>query len=282
MIKENGLSGRKYEFLEHLSTESLEDLLRLSSGSVESEAFLDAVTEVIIERERRCPTGRIPSVDAAWRDFQTKYNTPDHLAQMAAEPPSAPSVPAPRRSPRRVWRLIAVVAATVALSLACMIGVQASGVDVFGALARWTAEAFHYVLPNTEDNPIRAALREQEMPEELAPTYIPEGYKLRELATLENDDGKSITSTYLDGQRVLCIEINQYNDSQDVADWDCQKDQESVEIFRSHNREFYLFSNLESTTATWSDGKSLIINVWGNISTDEMTDILRTIGGSDQ
>lgn len=279
MVKENGLSGRKYEFLEHLSTESLEDLLRLSSGSVESEAFLDAVTEVIIERERRCPTGRIPSVDAAWRDFQTKYNTPDHLAQMAAEPPSAPSVPAPRRSPRRFWRLIAVVAATVALSLACMIGVQAAGVDVFGALARWTAEAFHYVLPNTEDNPIRAALREQEMPEELAPTYIPEGYKLTAFYSLNNDDSKSVAVNYTNGDDTLSIEISQYDDSSYLVGWDCQKDSEDIHTLLSYGREFYLFSNLESTTATWSDGQSLVINIWGNLSETEMKSIIGSIGG---
>lgn len=279
MVKENGLSGRKYEFLEHLSTESLEDLLRLSSGSVESEAFLDAVAEVIIERERRCPTGRIPSVDTAWRDFQTKYNTPDHLAQMAAEPPSAPSVPAPRRSPRRFWRLIAVVAATVALSLACMIGVQAAGVDVFGALARWTAEAFHYVLPNTEDNPIRAALREQEMPEELAPTYIPEEYTLKELIVSQSDEGKSVTSSYISGDNVLYIEISQYNNSSYVVAWDCQKDSKDIHTLLSYGREFYLFSNLESTTATWSDGESLVINIWGNLSETEMKSIIGSIGG---
>lgn len=279
MVKENGLSGRKYEFLEHLSTESLEDLLRLSSGSVESEAFLDAVTEVIIERERRCPTGRIPSVDTAWRDFQTKYNTPDHLAQMAAEPPSAPSVPAPRRSLRRFWRLIAVVAATVALSLACMIGVQAAGVDVFGALARWTAEAFHYVLPNTEDNPIRAALREQEMPEELAPTYIPEGFELWELVSTRNDENKSVAGSYTNGDCDLSIEISQYNDPKDVKLWDLQKDSEEIQEFMSYERKFYILSNLETTTATWSDGQSLVINIWGDLSETEMKSIIGSIGG---
>ncbi len=34
MTEQHGLSGRKYEFLEHLSMEDLEYLLRLSSDSV--------------------------------------------------------------------------------------------------------------------------------------------------------------------------------------------------------------------------------------------------------
>lgn len=276
MSEQHGLSGRKYEFLEHLSTESLEHFLRLSSDSVDTEAFLDAVTEVIVEREKNNPTGRIPDVDTAWHEFQTQYNTPERLAQLAIG--ESPFVAETKRPLRRVWRPAAVVAATLIISMLCMIGVQAAGVDVFGALARWTEETFHYVAP-TADDPIRTALREQGLPEELMPSYLPEGYTLESLEILESDINKSINAHYTDGEKILSIEFRKYFDSSIVAGWNYQKDTAVVHSFISHGREFYLLSNLESTTATWSDGQSLLINIWGNISETEISDIISSIGG---
>ncbi len=70
---------QKYAYLERLSTDELEDILRAdadqSSGS-DVELILH-ITEILLEREERATGEPIEDVDRAWRDFQQYFNTPD-------------------------------------------------------------------------------------------------------------------------------------------------------------------------------------------------------------
>lgn len=290
MAENNGLSRRKFEFLEQLSTEDLEDLLCLSSDSEELEGFADAIIEVIVRRERAHPTGRIPNVDDAWSEFQALYNTPEKLGQtkknnssltyshsFTGEKKTSSMRAVPR--PRHAWHIAATAVIAVMVTLVSMIGVQAAGLNVFGALAQWTDEFFHYVPSPTENNLARDSLRNQGIPEELSPTWIPERFEFQSVDSYSNDQGNFATIEYASEDGSLCIEISQFNSSTYLVSWDYQKDSDGVEVFISHQREFYIISNLEITIATWSDGQTLAINIWGDVSSDEMMDIISSIGG---
>ena len=290
MTEYNGSSGHKFEFLEQLSTEDLEYLLCLSSDAEETEAFFDAVAEVIVERENEHPTGRLPNVDDAWNEFQTLYNTSENLSQIDQDEgkpipnprESAPKIP--RRSafssPRRLLPIAATVALTIVLTIGGMVGAQASGLNVFGALAEWTDEIFHFVPSSPSDSDtVKSSLQEHGIPEELAPTWVPERFEFQRVDSTSNEEGVSSTVGYTSGNDTLCIEIGKYNDPAYLVNWGYQKDSNNVETFISHERKFYIFTNLERTVATWSDGQSLIIGIWGNVSTEEMMDIISSIGG---
>lgn len=299
MIAQNGSSGHKFKFLEQLSVEDLECLLCLSSDAEETEAFLDAVAEVIAEREKEHPTGRLPNVDDAWNEFQTLYqnHSSEHMPpdddkeddqkdQEDEDPILSPRESVsrlPRRarcSPfRRLWPIAATVLITVALTVGCMVGVQATGLNVFGALAEWTDEFFHFVPAPSDRDRIKNALKEQGIPEELAPAWVPEGFELEKVEPFTHDGGSSITLEYVGAEGSLIIGIKKYNNPIHLVNWDYEKDMADAEPFVSHERQFYILSNLECTTATWSDGQSLLINIWGNISTKEMKYIIGSIGG---
>ena len=163
----NPLKG-ELKFLERLSIEELEALLKLSGDPDDVELLFDTVVEEVVAREKENPTGRLPDVDTAWDELQMMYhNMPDEgrlplssfgAAVSAGEDGLAPldnsTADKPRRIPlRRVARTAAVVAAAAALCLALMVGAQAAGVDVFGALARWTDDTFRFeTQPTDVDN----------------------------------------------------------------------------------------------------------------------------------
>lgn len=299
MIAQNGSSGHKFKFLEQLSVEDLECLLCLSSDAEETEAFLDAVAEVIAEREKEHPTGRLPSVDDAWNEFQTLYqnHSSEHMPpdddkeDDQEDQEDEDPIPAPRKSvsrqPRRVrrspfrrlWPIVATVLITVALTVGCMVGVQASGLNVFGALAEWTDEFFHFVPAPSDRDRIQAALKEQDIPVELAPAWVPERFEFKNVEVISSDEGNFITVEYVSADGPFTLEIKKYNDSIYLTGWDCQKDAVDAEPFVSHKRQFYILSNEGDTTATWSDSQALLINLWGNVSTEEMMDIISSIGG---
>lgn len=281
----------KYEFLKQLSIEELESLLTLRADAEEMEVFLDRVATVIIERERENPTGRLPNIDDAWNEFQTFYATPDNIAQhkndevadidrFLGELDKTLSERKPSHRPvRRILRTAAVVAASVALTFAVMICAQAAGTDLFGALAEWTDETFRFVpKSDLEENPVKAALRQQGIPEDLAPTFIPEGFQLQKLESQKNDYGCFIVAAYTNGDNMLGIEIDKYDSPQKLGVLEHQKDKAEVEKYISHKMEFYILSNLNDTTATWSDNH-IMVSIWGNISTEVMKEIINSIGG---
>lgn len=299
MIAQNGSSGHKFKFLEQLSVEDLECLLCLSSDAEETEAFLDAVAEVIAEREKEHPTGRLPNVDDAWNEFQTLYqnHSSEHMPpdddkeddrkdQEDEDPISAPRKSVsrqPRRARRsafrRLWPIAATVLITVALTVGCMVGVQATGLNVFGALAEWTDEFFHFVLAPSDRDRIKNALKEQGIPEELAPAWVPERFELEKIEPISNDKGCSIIVEYVGIEGSFGIQISKYNDPIYLIDWDYQKDSPDAEPFVSYERQFHVLSNEGDTSAIWSDSQALLINLWGDVSAEEMMYIISSIGG---
>ena len=58
-----------------------------------------------------------------------------------------------------------------------------------------------------------------------------------------------------------------------------EKDDASVENYASGGRNFYIFSNMEGIVATWSDGEALTMSIFGNISVDELKNMIDSIGG---
>lgn len=251
----------KYTFLQLLSREDLELLSKVRESNDEAESLLLAVQKEAMSRDK----------------IGTVSNK---------EPPAQPdgsSKKDPRKAKafsfRALGSIAAIAAITVTLMLGGMVGAQASGLNVFGALAEWTDELFHFVPAELANDPIRNALKEQDIPEDLAPTWVPERFELKNVEPFSNDLGNSVTAEYVCASGVLGIEISKYKDSALLVDWDCQKDSDDVKPFVSHERQFYILWNDGNTTATWSDSQSLIINIWGDISTEEMQDIISTIGG---
>ena len=224
------------KFLERLSMEELEALLKLSGDPDDVELLFDTVVEEVVAREKENPTGRLPDVDAAWDELQMMYhNMPDEgaLLPSALEGPASvpsvgdgpallaePTVDKPRRfSFQRVGRTIAVMAAAVVLCMALMVGAQAAGADVFGALARWTDDTFHFETWSAEPtycealhDTIQEVLDTQGILGEFTPTWYPDGYNVASVKTSEDALGLSIDITLMnEAENAFSIRLDQYN-----------------------------------------------------------------------
>ena len=144
-------NDRRFANLNRLSTEQLEELLRtapLLPDSQETSDYYDAIEEVILQRETEHPTGRIQDVDSAWAEFQEQYLSstgesarlyPEERSEM-----STLSVKTNKTHAKNIFRKVVTIAATIAVVFMSMIAAQAAGVDIFGSLARWTEETFHF------------------------------------------------------------------------------------------------------------------------------------------
>ena len=124
---------------------------------------------------------------------------------------------------RRAFARVVVVAAIVAVFT--MFCAQAAGIDVFGAIGRWTEETFRFAAPagpatsavsavpvdidgvliyEVEQYPtLQDAFDAHSISEPLAPSWIPEGYVLDYVEASPSTGQVVFTASYSSGQSIL-------------------------------------------------------------------------------
>lgn len=287
MDKTNDQSKNKYAYLRRLSPDellSLLDVAPIPAETPEKEAYVDALKEAIIEKENENPTGFFPDVDQQWEQFVTQY-LPE-LDQITLEPEPTEHAISPQTNqpvpPKRVIRLrqvrrtILVAATAIVCALAVMVTAQAAGVDVFGAMARWSEDVFSFgqIAPDSEvsdnpdqeaneletDNPakdqefssLQEALDAYGMTEVHEPGWLPEGYALDSIDVLAVDDPflRTFVATYSNGDDCISVDIMSYEDEPSML---VQKTDTSFETKVWGGITFYLLKNTNSDIVAWYD-----------------------------
>lgn len=295
-------NDRRFANLNRLSTEQLEELLRtapLLPDSQETSDYYDAIEEVILQRETEHPTGRIQDVDSAWAEFQEQYLSstgesarlyPEERSEM-----STLSVKTNKTHAKNIFRKVVTIAATIAVVFMSMIAAQAAGVDIFGSLARWTEETFHFnggdstpaadgTRPQVEDETylaIQAEVDKLGIDVPVVPTWFPDGYELQEINSsapditewkevsclLRNEDGKTIIWS-----------VTKYEEGHDISSIVFEKDGRPVTQYLGGDKLFYIMSNNSCKTAVWSDGQ-IVVDIGGDLSEDTIKTMIDLIGG---
>lgn len=271
------------------------------SGSDWDDEFLDAVSGVMIRRELENPTGRLSDVDTAWEEFQKYYNTPDgeglslfsettsagNSQALSSHKLVAPSNTRSIHAWTHIKKPLITVAATISLLFALMICTQAAGINLFGALAEWTDETFHFVTHSDKGsddpilhNAIQSKINLNSVLGEYAPTWYPERFIYPEANAWENEDGVFAQVIIRDSEGdILGIALDQYKQKYDIDFTTFEMDTDTVAEYSSGEKLYYIFANLGSVSATWSDGNSTIQRIWGDLSISEIEKIINSIGG---
>ena len=310
MADSSKFKNQKYAYLNQLSTEKLEELLkmdRLSECDEATSEYFDAIEEVILRREEQEPSGRLSNVSDSWEEFQKQYAAPegrnlrlfpeDDSCKDNSEDLGAPSDKRPVVSRRRYrpLRKVALVAAIAATLLAGMVVAQAAGLDVFGRLARWTDEIFQFAPYNTgtvatdqsssgEFNEIyeilQAEVSDCGISGPAVPTYFPDGYTLLEISHGQNDISQGVFCALSNETGdLLTIDFQKYSDVSQIGSLAIEKDGSPVEEYiSSTGLRTYIMDNLETTVAAWS-WSDWCVTIDGPISEAEMKTMIESIGG---
>ena len=239
----------------------MEDILRadIASPNQMNDEAVFHILEVLEKREKENPSGRLPDVDQSWQEFQKYYNIPEGEGESLypirnnQEKRSA-SVPT---KTRRVFRprKILVVAAVLILMFGGMLTAQAAGVDVFGAIGRWTEETFHFELPINHDDlagetdyNLRNASQKAGLPGSVAPIWCPEGFVPKTPTNTHIEDYvDTAVCEYINENenRSYFVDISYYYNSSDVEATIFEKDDSEVVTYSSNRGTFYIFSNID-------------------------------------
>ena len=285
MVNKNEYESGTY--WDQLSTEQLEDILRadIASPNQTNDETVFHILEVLEKREKENPSGRLPDTDQAWQEFQKYYNIPEGEGESLypirnnQEKRSA-SVPTKTRSVFRP-RKILVVAAVLILMFGGMLTAQAAGVDVFGAIGRWTEETFHFdiVQDNDRTSLFQETATQAKIPQDFVPTWVPDGFEGAEpqVDTVENYM-TSIICVYSNQEKTYSVDIERYYNKADIETLVIEKDDTNVCSYESNGKTFYIMSDMEYLTATWTDG-TFVETISGQLSMDEIKTIIDSIGG---
>ena len=278
-----------------LKSMSADELLLEFEAKMDEMTDLDYDGEVInaylAALDEKAPLDSGLDAEASWNEFRTKHAD---LFEKDVTDGSITEDSRKVRLRRLIPRIVAIVAVAALFSILC---VQAAGFNFLGMIGEWTGEIFSFLSADGGSGTDRAEFEAKDdnsevylsliallakcgITEDLAPTWYPEGFEAMppEVQSIITCD---VISCYFSGEndRYFGIKITRYNDPSMIEDSSYEKDDTSMEKYVSGERIFYIFSNLESVAATWSDGEALAIDIIGNISADEVKAIIDSIGG---
>ena len=191
-------------------------------------------------------------------------------------------------------RKITTVAAAIAIVFLMMVSVQAAGIDVFGAIGKWTNNLFHFesqssMMESGQNNnvkdqslppkdEIRKTLVLYGFPIELAPSWLPEGFFLKNISFPNNLEYEGVCF-YLENPSGdwLMIQIDTATTVSGFFDEWVEKDPESVETLVVQNKQFYLFQNDSIWTGTYQS-KAERISIICSYGKDDLVHIIQQIG----
>lgn len=290
--------AQKYEHL-HLKEKTIEQLTgeytallqRAASGDIDLElmqAYLDAMDE-------KDPIPFALEETATYERFAEKHAAMleelDRPVQSMELHTSEQQRPVEKHS-RGALRRMVPVAAAAALMLGTIISAQAMGFDVFGKIARWTEETFHFSsVEQTSAVITKYPLAEGEqmtfatlkdavdafgITAPVIPKWIPERFGLIEVIALRNVNGIEIYAVYEDnGKGVETFTIDYRTVS--VEDTTIiEKDSSSTELYDLNRIAHYLITDNGYERAIWQNGE-LECYVAGMVSRQEMQEIINSI-----
>lgn len=260
---------KRYDFLEELSMNELEELLRKSAELQpdNEDAFVDAIAEVIMRKEKENPTGRLPDIEEAWREFQTHYNTPEgrgmSLYPDEEDDGKGQAAPPAAKKRKRVFtfRNLAAAAVIAALCFVTILPAALGYENVFTMVGDWNDSFFHFVMSGGDADPtedpteetyesLQEALDRNGVSVPVAPK-IPSKFELVLLDVARHPEYGRIdyNAFYRADKDNMSIYIIQRDEP--VKSRSYEKDGTLVEIYPVNEIEHYIYENNGRISITW-------------------------------
>ena len=291
---ENGRAGEVMEQIHsHLEYDANEKKERLRDDLADflfqsdEESFDNERFEALLDAlDAADPLADLPDTQESLKAFHEKYAPLAAPAEAASADNTTVTFPEKRRSRRPLFRGLSI-AAILILLLGSM-SAQAFGFDLFGTLARWTAEIFHIgsdEVPHAEItlrplaegesatyDSLQEAVDAFGITEKVVPTRIPERFTLMQVTAFNRKGKVLINADYVSGEEYFQITYNEIRTNESVV----EKEDKPAEIYRCGKLQHYLVSDLGWAKAFWQNG-SLECYMAGNISEQEMMNIIDSV-----
>lgn len=274
--KREGLS--RYD---SMPTEELQEiLLKHLNGELETEPDtqdLFEIMEVLSKRRKTENPQAFRSNEEAFAEFVAYYMPKEK--EVKAQPKTI-------KFPTRLLKAVAAILAVVVIFVtSTTVTAKAFDFDIWEKFASWTKEIFHFTDTSGYDDPkpdkeyskeynqLREILAEYEIDESIAPAWLPDGYKHKDIMAMNSPFERSVVAIYENNNVELIIRIRQVIGGK--AD-QVEKNDDLLETYVVDGVEYYIFSNTETTQAAWVNGE-LECLIIGHIAVDELKAMIDSI-----
>ncbi len=285
---ENQSIPANYRQLERLDTDTLKELVRTDCfvNDLDEGAILYAL-HLIASREQ-AQNGDAGKIDDMWDRFQKEYCTSEGVGQSlygsTASVDEAEERPvAKRRRSKVISRRIAMVAAVISILFATMVVAQASGLDIWGAIARWTDETFRFSFQGNKTT--SSWMDDQEelkgsALEAVLPGWMPEGYTVEEMQLYEFQEWKRVYLS-LSGENLPDFQlfIRLYETPQPMENLILEKDGTPVQERRLSNGETVYFYENEGYRGSVYQHQNIIYSISGDVMPEVVMKIFESVLG---
>lgn len=260
-------------------TDALADMWDAADELTYSEDWMEQCLEKLEHTEEAAPDF---DVEASLANFLDKHS---YIVECAAEKEG-------RKTSRWKTRTaIAVVA--VLVMLGSMVTAQALGLDVFGAIARWTDETFRFSA-STEGNDFSA---NRSTPDDISGTYetleaalaacgidgaaIPtealDGFSAGEISVHTAQGFVGIRANYASEERAYSLIVSLYASPDAVSQTIFEKDSGDVDCYEKDGIPYYVMSNNADLTVTWMPQERLVCALAGALTVEEAQTLIDSI-----
>ena len=264
-------------------TDALADMWDAADDFTYSAAEMDACLEKI-EQTEVAPKF---DVDASLNRFLDKHS---RLVECASRT-SKKSRPNTSR-----WKPSVAAAIAVLVVLGSLVTAQALGIDVFGAIARWTDETFHFsassqneadsdadIQNSTDQSPdgeytsLQDALDACGIKQSVIPQQLPNGFELAKVSVYSLPSQVEIEAIYTSNDRIFSLTIFRYNSPDVVGQTIFEKDSEDMILYDKKGITYYIMSNNQQLTAVWMPQELLTCTITGDLSIEEIKNLLDSV-----
>ena len=245
--------------LERLSPEELAQAMEQALDQMTEDTYDQVVIDAYLDAlDAKTPMPEAPDVEESYGQFQAM------LSQ--ALPNEAPPKPKRRGSILRMTLRVALAAAFV---FSCLMMAQASGIDLWGTVARWTDDGFRFQL--VENNTPQwyddywTDLEVVGIEEDQLPTWLPQDYAVDAIQVSKKLDRNEVQVllTSQDQPEIRCS-MSIFSDPETMSALVFSKDNRPVEEFQVNGKTVYLLHN-EDTVMAVCQHQNVIYCLSGNI-----------------
>lgn len=275
--------NRDYSKYDSMSTEELEEILRLDVTAPEGEEtdteLLLYVMGVLAYRRRNNSTGK--TALEAWESFQQNY--------LSEEEECAEDIPGYHSRQTTLPWLRRMVAAVAVIVLLVSIPVTAKAFeweDLWKVIARWAKETFSFVssddaeysepaiADDLEYTSLQDMLERNNRSSDMVPTWIPKGYVLERIEKDITPVQEIYRAFYMDGDKEFAIRVRSYlqGDPDKI-----EVNEELIETIVISEVQYYIFSNVDQIRVVWIVD-SYQCNISGDLSVEEVKLMIDSIG----
>ena len=243
-----------------IATEELQEILRKHThGELKSEPDtqdLFEIMELLSKRRQNENPQAFRSNVEAFAEFREHYMPKEKSVSIQ---PKKFQIPA-----RLLKTAAAVLVAVLLLTAGTVVTAKAFHFDIWGKFASWTEEFFHFTDASDSDvtepkkefsveyNQLRDVLKDHKVDEEIAPSWLPDGYKHKDIMVMNSPKERIIMAIYECNNVELVIYIRQ---TFDVTPEQIEKNDSLVELYTANGTDYYIFSNNEKLQTVWIAGE---------------------------